>query len=237
MGTEANNERTDSEKPAVYHYDPANSFYVNRVYSVRERIFRIVFDTIQPTENMKVLDVGVTGDREHAESNLFEKFYPFPHRITAVGVEDSRFLEDEYPGLQFVRVEPGQPYPFDDGEFDFVMSHAVVEHVGLEVDQRTFIEEIIRVGHTTCITTPNRFYPIELHVWLPFVHWLPRPLAQSVLRTLGYSFYGEPGNLTLLSKRSLRKLYPGDVDVTIKRFRFLGLVSNYLAFTGLNNLQ
>ena len=35
-------------------------------------------------------------------------------------------------------------------------------------------------------TTPNRWFPVELHTFLPVVHWLPKPAFRRVLRTLGY---------------------------------------------------
>ena len=65
--------------------------------------------------------------------------------------------------------------PFADGEFDIVFSNAVIEHVGGREQQRRFVEESLRVARRAFVTTPNRWFPVEVHTRLPLVHWLPGP--------------------------------------------------------------
>ena len=67
--------------------------------------------------------------------------------------------------------------PFADGEFDIVFSNAVIEHVGGREQQRRFVEESLRVAQRAFVTTPNRWFPVEVHTRLPLVHWLPDPVA------------------------------------------------------------
>src|SRR5690242_21155125 len=92
----------------------------------------------RPNSEMSVLDVGVTSDDSFQESNYFEKLYPFPQRITCVGTEDGSHLEQQYPGLKYLRVQAGEQLPFDDNAFDIVFSNAVIEHVGSRTAQRAF---------------------------------------------------------------------------------------------------
>ena len=53
----------------------------------------------------------------------------------------------------------------------------MIEHVGGAERQRAFVSEALRVGRRVFLTTPNRWFPIELHTRLPLVHWLPEPMA------------------------------------------------------------
>ena len=69
-----------------------------------------------------------------------------------------------------------------------MFSNAVIEHVGGRAEQRRFVDESLRVAPRAFVTTPNRWFPVEVHTRLPLVHWLPdaarpprvRPRAQAV---------------------------------------------------------
>src|SRR5690606_2247622 len=59
------------------------------------------------------------------------------------------------------------------------------EHVP---DPKRLIQEIHRVlkpGGYCYFAGPNLLFPIEPHIFWPFVHWLPRRLAQSLIRATG----------------------------------------------------
>ena len=66
---------------------------------------------------------------------------------------------------------------FTTGEFDVVFSNSVIEHVGDFDDQRRMADEVRRVGRRFFVQTPNRWFPLEVHTRLPFVHWLPDAVA------------------------------------------------------------
>jgi hypothetical protein len=95
--------------------------------------------------------------------------------------------------------------PFDDQSIDIVFSNAVIEHVTSDM-QREMANEIMRVGRSWFITTPNFWYPIELHNKLPFIHFLPTQARLFVQRKLRTWPESEP--LTLLSARKLATLFP-----------------------------
>ena len=68
--------------------------------------------------------------------------------------------------------------PFADNSFDLVVSNAVIEHVG-GLQQRCFLQESVCVARKDVFfTTPNRWYPIELHTLLPFIHYLRETPSQ-----------------------------------------------------------
>lgn len=136
--------------------------------------------------------------------NCLEVLHPHKRAITAVGMEDGSHLEKRYPGMRFIRVEPG-PLPFRKGEFDVVHSSAVIEHVGSRANQLTFISELWRVARRGIfVTTPNRWFPIEFHTVLPLLHWLPPETFRAILRKIGRDFYANEANLHLMSARGLR---------------------------------
>ncbi|MBN1401912.1 MAG: class I SAM-dependent methyltransferase [Anaerolineae bacterium] len=87
------------------------------------------------------------------------------------------------PGLGFVRGD-GQRLPIADGSLDVVICAQVYEHV---TDVRALLSEIWRVlkpAGVCFFSGPNRLYPWEFHVRLPFVHWLPAKWAEACVRWL-----------------------------------------------------
>lgn len=183
----------------------------------------------RPGPELSVLDVGVTSDDSFQESNYFEQLYPFPHRVTCIGTEDGSHLERRYPGLKYLRVAPGEPLPFSDVAFDVVFCNAVVEHVGSRRSQAEFIREVCRVGKGFFVTTPNRWFPIEHHTGVPFLHYLPPRTYRSVLARTRYRFWAEEANLNILTASELKMLFPPGVTPTIRTVSAFGLQSNLIA--------
>lgn len=191
----------------------------------REKMFARFAQLVPFDERTTVIDIGVTPDRELADSNFFERLYPHPSRLTATSIEDASFLETEHPGLRFVRTH-GTTLPFAAGEFGVAFSSAVLEHVGDRAAQRQFVHEVCRVADRFFLTTPNRWFPVEVHTFIPFVHWLPQRWHQAILRRLGKHFWAQTANLNLLSRRELLALFPPDAEVHLVRHRTLGWCSN-----------
>ena len=195
---------------------------------VRKKIFTSFMEMAKPTPETTILDVGTTSDQRR-DSNFFEKLYPYPYSITAVGREDASFLEQEFPGVKFVKTD-GTELPFPDKSFDLVVSFATIEHVGSREIQRVFISELCRLGSAICIATPNRWYPLEFHTVLPFVHWLPPVWFRFLCRWLGKEFLAREENLNLLTERETVRLFPAGTNVSVKRIRLFGFVSNLLFY-------
>lgn len=196
----------------------------------RRRMFAAFLEAMRPNTSDRILDVGVTDDRSHDHSNYFEAWYAHKCRITAVGIEDASFIEAVYPGVRFVRAD-GRNLPFYDGSYDFVHSSAVVEHVGSHADQARYLGELWRVASKGLfVTTPNRWFPIEVHTLLPLVHYLPPRLFRGILVRLGQPFFAQEANLNLLSARSLAKAaQTAHIDrYRIETISYLGWPTNLL---------
>ena len=142
----------------------------------RERKLRLFLAACAPGPETSVLDLGVTDSGyggTYGTDNFLEAMYPWPERITGVGHTELERFTAAFPRVRAVRAD-GRDLPFADGEFDLGFSNAVVEHVsGGRDGQRRFVHELCRVAHRVFVTTPNRFFPLEVHTLLPFVHWLP----------------------------------------------------------------
>jgi SAM-dependent methyltransferase len=204
-------------------------FVWNLAHAPRRRMYDFFLKSLSPREDETVLDLGSSNLAEPLE-NIFELYYPHKNRITAAGVEDCSFLEKTYPGLRFVRLKTGEPLPFPDDAFDVGFSNAVIEHVGSRENQALFLNELIRVSRRCFVSTPNRWFPFELHTRLPFVHWLPAPLFRRVIAALGLDFYAREENLNLLSAGDLRRMLGSrpDLKTTLARNYFFGLPSNLM---------
>jgi SAM-dependent methyltransferase len=180
----------------------------------RTRKLELFLDELQPTPESTVLDVGADelafGEGDACGTlNFFEELYPWPERITALGLQDGSGFHARYPGIAYVQGD-ACALPFDDGAFDVVFSNAVIEHVGGRERQRKFVSEALRVGRRVFLTTPNRLFPLEVHTRLPLVHWLPRTLSDRVYDVAGK---GSAKDIRLLTPRSFASLFPGRVRI------------------------
>lgn len=153
---------------------------------------------------VRILDVGYT-DREYSEvENLLEKRYPHRERIVALGPGQPVYFHRRYPEVTVVRYD-GRRFPFRDGAFDVVWSNAVIEHVGGREEQLTVLREMRRVGKAGFITTPNRYFPVEVHTKTPLLHFFPKSWFDRYLRLVGQD-WATGDYVHLLSRRDLRAL-------------------------------
>jgi hypothetical protein len=112
-----------------------------------------------------------------------------------------------------------------------VHSSAVIEHVGDRGRQTRLLSELWRVARRgVFVTTPNRWFPVEVHTMLPLLHWLPPRWYRAILRRIGLPFFASEANLNLLSRRDLVRLAraAGITDFHILTVNLFGLTSNLI---------
>lgn len=218
---------------AVYSVSTPGSLPARIATRARRRMFLKFMTEFAPQPSDVVLDVGASSDETFEMSNYFAALYPHKDRLIAAGIDDgAAFLEKRYPGLVF-RHADACDLPFDDDQVDLVHASAVIEHVGSRARQALMVAECARVARRgLCLTTPNRWFPIELHTQLPLLHWLPAPAFRRVLRSLGHDALGQEENLNLMSAGDLLHASGGLVgwEFRISRYRLLGLTSNLILF-------
>lgn len=125
-----------------------------------------------------VLDLG-------AGSGILSAYLrPRVRSIVAADREPEIFIPDD---IEVVGT-PGTSLPFEDARFDVVVFNHVIEHIGPRRDQARMLAEIHRVlrpGGLVYLAVPNRFAVLEPHYRLPFLSWLPGPLANVWVRAAG----------------------------------------------------
>jgi SAM-dependent methyltransferase len=180
----------------------------------RRRKFALFMETMAPDAETTVLDVGADDSAFGAGGdcgtlNFFEALYPWPEQITALGVGDGAQFRQSYPSARYVQGD-ALALPFEDAEFDVVFSNAVIEHVGGREEQRRFVAESLRVARRAFVTTPNRWFPVEVHTRLPLVHWLPDALAHRAYELAGKPWAKEN---CLLGPGALERLFPPEARI------------------------
>jgi Methyltransferase domain len=195
----------------------------------RTRRMALLAKSVGLTPAMRVLDVGGTVE--------IWRLAPVMPRLILLNQVRARH---EIGAGETVVLGDGTSLPFADQSFDLVFSNSVIEHVGSRTEQARFAAEIARVGKQYWVQTPNRYFPIEHHLWTPFVHWLPRPWQASILQrfsiwNLATNFSPEQrefyirhylDSIRLLAASDLRGLFPG---ATVVRERFLGWTKSLVA--------
>jgi SAM-dependent methyltransferase len=188
----------------------------------RNRKLKSFFNIINPLPNDTILDVGYT-DKEYSPiDNFLEKHYPYKNKITALGIEKPIEFAVKYPEVKVILYD-GSIFPFEDNSFEIGWANAVIEHVGNYDKQVLFIKELSRTCKKIYFTTPNRYFPIEVHTRIPLLHFLPKTTFDQFLKLIGKK-WATGSYMNLLSKKKLKKILS---DAGIKNY---SIIENKLAF-------
>jgi SAM-dependent methyltransferase len=190
----------------------------NTVRRWRERRYQRFLELCRVQPNERILDVGA------GAGAALERFNT-TNEIVAVDLNplDSEWLKSENVTVE---VADGTKLPFADASFPLAFSSSVIEHVPKALHE-PFASEIRRVAQRYYVQTPNKWFPIEPHYQFPFFHFLPERLQRALNRrfTLGWQQKGSWEEITLLSARDLRRLFP---DGEIHRERLFGLTKSLM---------
>ncbi|GHV09760.1 hypothetical protein FACS1894162_1080 [Bacteroidia bacterium] len=164
------------------------------------------------------------------KKNKLEKHYPYPQKITALGVADEgdNVFKQYYPAVKTV-VYDGRIFPFAENTFNIGWSNAVLEHVGDEEQQVVFLKEMHRTCKKLFFTTPNRYFLFELHTRFFLLHWLPKTVFDKILFLTSKS-WATGDYMYLLSYKKLEKLLKkaGITNFKIYKNRFLGFTDELM---------
>jgi len=125
---------------------------------------------------IRILDLGC--GRGATVFNLRQSgFCAFGLEVDSSVVSQSVQLFSEY-GFDHSRLlrvaTPGERWPFEDSFFDVVISDQVFEHVGPLDEVLKELTRVTRLGGIGFHRYPARWIKIEPHVFVPYVHWLPK---------------------------------------------------------------
>jgi SAM-dependent methyltransferase len=199
------------------------------------------------TPRTRILDLG-SSEGFHIAS-LLHGLPADPRNVFIADIREDLLNEGRRRyGFTPVLLSESGPLSFPDRSFDIIFCSSVIEHVTIPkeevwtelsgkrfgsrslVRQEEFAREIRRVGIGYWVQTPNLFFPLESHSWLPFVGWLPRPAQVRVLRSSNRWWVKRTKpDWHLLRRREMARLFP---DAAIVSERWCGLTKSLIAVKG-----
>jgi ubiquinone/menaquinone biosynthesis C-methylase UbiE len=161
-----------------------------------EKIIKIL-SKYKKLESSKILDIG--SGSGYLGGILGKK----SNRYVGIDFTDER----KSKGFVFIRTD-ALNVPFKDSSFDIIICNHVIEHV---TNQKKLLQEINRLlkkDGICYITCPNVLWPMEPHLKLPFLSYMPKKIADAYVRMSGKGneYDIQPMTYTEFS-RKLKKLF------------------------------
>jgi SAM-dependent methyltransferase len=147
---------------------------------------------MKPARGMRLLDLG-GGDGSLA-ARIARRL---ELEVTVADIAEDHVDAVRAQGFEHVLLPESGILPFAEASFDLVLCNSVIEHAtlpkesclvtarvpelvwkaGARSGQARLAAEIKRVGRGWFVQTPDRRFPIDQHVHLPFVHYLSHNAA------------------------------------------------------------
>lgn len=122
-----------------------------------------------------------------------------------------------------------------DNQYDVAFSNSVIEHVGNLFQQNRFAGEIQRVAPCFVLQTPNRYFPMEPHFYVPFFPFMPLGIRTALHRRFRLGWFAPESDelqaridcdeIRLLTRKELALLFP---RAGIHAERLGGLVKSFI---------
>lgn len=185
---------------------------------------------------LEILDIGGTLD-------FWEKMHYSDIKDIHITLFNIRDLEISRPGFKCMVGDARCMQQFEDKQLDIAFSNSVIEHLFDFESQQRMAKEVMRVGKSYFVQTPNRHFPLEPHFLIPFFQYLPlRFRIWLVLKfKLGWQDFETVEEnvdfvkgIRLLTKKDMQLLFPG---AKIHTEKFLGLTKSFVAYDSLTDQQ
>ena len=86
--------------------------------------------------------------------------------------QNCNILKKKYKEIR-ISIGDAKKINYKNDKFDVVYCSATIEHLGSYQNQLRALKEMNRISKKYLfLTTPNRFFPIEMHTKIPFLHFL-----------------------------------------------------------------
>ena len=207
-----------------------NNFFDEIVNQKRIEMINLIRKKIRINKLRDLLDIGTTEDTSSKTSNIFCKMLneiPIHKSISNQKITNSRFK---------VRLRKSITSKFSYNQIkklksELVISSATIEHVGSFYNQVLKVSNMIKLSKKyVIITTPNLYYPIELHTKLPFIHWLPKKIHRYILKLMNFSDLALEENLNLVSINEFKAMLSKSTQIEyyFVKIKFLFFPSNII---------
>lgn len=196
---------------------------------------------LRPRLGDRILDLG--GD----DGGHIAQVLPFREGVVVADISpESLRRASEVYGFETLLLDESGRIPEGEQSFDIVFCSSVIEHATVDKDdleayattsafeeaaferQQVLAREVRRVGKAYFVQTPNKYFVIESHTWLPVaVVFLPRAAQIRLLRLLNRWWPKKTSpDWHLLTFREMQRLFP---DGHVVRERWLGMTKSLIA--------
>ena len=212
-----------------------------RFHEARAALF---VELMQPRPGATLLDLG--GSRGDFAERIARRVRV---AVTVGDLDPANRASVERKGFEYRTLTGTLPLPFATGQFDYVLSNSVIEHVtldkgrtrvgvrvnssewrsGAERSQRAFAAEIARVGREYFVQTPHKHFPLDPHIYLPFVQYLSHNMQCRLVAMTDRWWVNNCGGRVdwhLLTPDDMRRMFP---DAEIRIEQCLGLPKSIVA--------
>ena len=202
---------TEIKKHRHETYSEAKKSFLYKIFQkitlkARNEFFNLFLVNNNYSKDKSIIDIGSTPSLEK-EQNIFLENIKDNQNVTCLSNQDCRILKKKYKNIKNILIGNAKNTMLENDSFDIVHSNATIEHVGSFENQVSFVKEMFRISNESIfIQTPNRFYPLDFHTILPFIHWLPKKIHRKILKLMNLDFYSKEENLNLLSIKDLKKI-------------------------------
>jgi hypothetical protein len=222
---------------------------IQKYYSKKARLKRgrIFNEVLSPYEGKNILDLG-GWNGAHINSVIKGKCNITIADISEVALSQAK---QKY-NYGTVLINENEKLDFHDSEFDIVFCNSVIEHVTLPKSQvwnftstkdfknlafkrqKDFADEIRRISKSYFVQTPNKYFLIESHTWLPaIIVFLPRYLLIKILGLFNKFWVKKTSpDWNLLTINQMKLLFP---DAKIYTEKSLGMIKSIIAIRNLSN--
>jgi ubiquinone/menaquinone biosynthesis C-methylase UbiE len=170
-----------------------------------EKIISVLQDFHPGTRSLNCLDIGCSSG---IITSLLGNHFQMPIGMD-IDQEAIRYArgQSSSPHVRFLMAD-AMALPFHDNSLDVIICNHIYEHVPCADQMMDEVYRVLKEDGFCYFSAGNKYMVIEGHYGLPFLSWVPKPIAHGYLKITGKgSFYYEEH----LSLRGLKKL--------VKKFR------------------
>jgi 2-polyprenyl-3-methyl-5-hydroxy-6-metoxy-1,4-benzoquinol methylase len=145
-------------------------------------------------------------------------------KITILNIAWQEISAKEY--ITFIKGDATDLGMLSDKSFDVVFSNSVIEHIPGTKNRIKMAEEIMRVGKSYFVQTPNFYFPFEPHFLFPCFQYFPLKIKLFLLKRFNMGWFtkckddNEAMELLkynqLLKLSELKQCFPGCGIISVK---------------------